>query len=318
MAYSINPNIEKSRGKAIYDLLVNKVPLLIVARKWGVNRVTIWRWLQKWQELNANVSQECINRPKRKTTFCPSYYRWLLKTKSSAPKTHPQRISLELEKQIVQLRKKYGRCSEVILWHLKQDGIVISLSTIKRILERNNLLNKGSKWEKYHRTLPRPKADNPGNLVEVDTVHYVNQLTGKRTYITTVIDLNTRMAYARCASRLLPGMALKAVLEAQDYFGFKINTIQSDNGPEFSSWFSSRLNGQNIIHRHTRIHRPNDNAHIERFNRTLRQECIGEHMKSNLDVAKINKILNDYIDFYNNKRIHLGIQCLTPIEMLQR
>ena len=24
MAYSINPNIEKSRGKAIYDLLVNK------------------------------------------------------------------------------------------------------------------------------------------------------------------------------------------------------------------------------------------------------------------------------------------------------
>ena len=86
MAYSINPNMEKSRGKAIYDLLVNKVPLLVVARKWGVNHVTVWRWLKKWQELNKNVSQNCTNRPNRETTFCPSFYRWLLKTESSAPK----------------------------------------------------------------------------------------------------------------------------------------------------------------------------------------------------------------------------------------
>ena len=31
MTYSINPNIEKSRGKAIYDLFVNKVPLNILS-----------------------------------------------------------------------------------------------------------------------------------------------------------------------------------------------------------------------------------------------------------------------------------------------
>lgn len=70
MACSINPNMEKSRGKAIYDLLVNKVPLLVVVRKWGVKRVTIWSWLKKWQELNKNVSQECINRPKFNKKIC--------------------------------------------------------------------------------------------------------------------------------------------------------------------------------------------------------------------------------------------------------
>jgi transposase InsO family protein len=109
-----------------------------------------------------------------------------------------------------------------------------------------------------------------------------------------------------------------ALLEAEEYFGFKIRTIQTDNGPEFSKWFTSQTGGKGMIHRRTRIHRPNDNAHVERFNRTLREECIGYHMGCNTTTDSINQGLRKYLDYYNDERLHLGIQCRVPREMLQR
>jgi len=32
----------------------------------------------------------------------------------------------------------------------------------------------------------------------------------------------------------------------------------------------------------------------------------------------LQKKLDDYLEFYNYKRVHLGLQCKTPGEMLQR
>ena len=82
-------------------------------------------------------------------------------------------------------------------------GLTISLSSVKRTLDRYKLTNHWSKWKKRRTNTPRPKATAPGELVEVDTVHYVNQLDGKRVYITTVIDLYSRMAYTRPSYKLL-------------------------------------------------------------------------------------------------------------------
>jgi putative transposase len=157
----------------------------------------------------------------------------------------------------------------------------------------------------------------PGDLVEMDTVHYVNKLNGERKYIFTVIDLCSRMAHARCFDRLLPSGAVKTLAEAEQFFGFPIRTVQTDNGPEFGRWFTDRvqvelLDGDRRVHRHTRIHRPNDNAHIERFNRTLREECIGVHMDEGMTAEDISWELLSYLDHYNNVRIHLGVQCRTP------
>ena len=124
----------------------------------------------------------------------------------------------------------------------------------------------------------------------------VNQ---KTRYITTVIDLYSRLSYAECEEKIVPGLAAKAVLNAQRAFGFKFETVQSDNGLEFTSYFSERLKQNNIKHRHTRVRQPNDNAHIERFNRTLRQECIGEHMSYKHTNETINAKLRNYLDYYN-------------------
>ena len=84
--------------------------------------------------------------------------------------------------------------------------------------------------------------------------------------------------------------------------------LQSDHGPEFGSWFVSMIKKK---HRYTRIGKPNDNAYIERFNRTLQEECLD---KTERNVLKLNRALKKYMPYYNTQRMHLGIN-LFPIEM---
>ena len=315
MAYSTNPNLVKARRDALLSVIVEQMPVCTVARRYGVHRSTIWRWVRKWRELNRNVEQ-CSANPSRYSSICIRYYSWQIKTLSSAPKSHPGRIKQWIIDRILAIRATIGRCAVIIREELAKEQVVVSVSTIRRVIAKYNL--QKTKRRTIRRTLPRPDVKSPGDLVQIDTLHYVNKLTGNRRYIFTIIDLYSRMSYAKCFDRLLPGNALTTVLGAERYFGFKIKTIQSDNGPEFSKWFSHQIHGKGIVHRKIRIHRPNDNAHIERFNRTLREECVGQHMSGSLRLPLINQKLKQYIDYYNNKRLHLGIQCMTPKSMLQR
>ena len=66
-------------------------------------------------------------------------------------------------------------------------------------------------------------------------------------------------------------------------------------------------------HRYTRIGKPNDNAHIERFNRTVQEECLD---KISTNVKAINCALKKCLKYYNNERLHFGINFLTPIQMV--
>lgn len=126
------------------------------------------------------------------------------------------------------------------------------------------------------------------------------------------------MTYARASDRIAPGEAAKTILEARKRFGFDLKTVQCDNGSEYSRYFEQQMHLAGIQTRHSRLHRPNDNAHIERFNRTLQDECTGRTITAKDSIQKVQAQLTSYLDYYNNHRVHLGIQLRTPREMLQR
>lgn len=44
MAYTTNPNLPKARAIAMRLLYIDKLPLQVVANRYGVNRSTIYRW----------------------------------------------------------------------------------------------------------------------------------------------------------------------------------------------------------------------------------------------------------------------------------
>ena len=136
-------------------------------------------------------------------------------------------------------------------------------------------------------------------------------------YIYTVIDLYTRMAYAKISPNLSEKGAAETIFEAQEFMKFPFKMVQSDNGAEFQKHFQGRLNSKGIKTRYSRVRHPNDDAHIERFNRTLRKECIGQY-NPNKNINFIDGKLNRFIRYYNYDRIHLGIGLKTPYEVLQR
>ena len=56
MAYSINPNLVKARAIALKMHIVDGLPLAVVARRCGIHRTTLWRWVKKWHKLNQRIS----------------------------------------------------------------------------------------------------------------------------------------------------------------------------------------------------------------------------------------------------------------------
>ena len=315
MAYYRGKDIEKSRGNAIKELIIEKRSVAQVARRFGKNRSTIYRWKKKW-EMQQTVLLENPGRPSRPLgkVFRWRDVKWNIPTRSSAPKTHPNALNGDTVAAIMHIRQQKYECAEIIQYKLKKEGVIVSLSSVKRTIKRNELWRKKRKY-RWNEKRPLPTA--PGELVQTDTVHYVNPLNHSKLYIYTVIDLYTRMAYARISPNLTEKGATETILEAQKFMGFSFKMVQSDNGAEFQTHFQGWLNGKGIKTRHSRVRHPNDDAHIERFNRTLRKECIGQY-NPNKKIEFIERKLSRFINYYNYDRIHLGICLKTPYEMLQR
>ena len=293
MSYSNNPYLPKARMKARNDVVWGRLGVSQAANKYGVHRTTIWRWIKKTKDLKI-------------------YGNSFIWTKSSTPRTHPRRLKPEVTDKIIELRKKLRRCSPIIHAHLKELGIKVSLSSVERTIKRRGLTRKRKQLKDY-KPFPRPKADYPGALVEVDTIHFVRTNYG-RFYIYAVIDVFSRLGYAEYKPHLSGRESLKVVLNAQKYFGFKFETVQTDNGGEFPPALGYALRKLKIKFRHSRIRKPNDNAHVERFIRTIQEESLSGRLEEKCIPNKLQR----YIEYYNHKRFHLGINCQTPAEYVAK
>jgi transposase InsO family protein len=286
MAYTTNHRMPRVRRDAI-RMLRKGYSTREVARHFSFSQGAIVQWSKKANKIGDHP----------------------IPTQSSRPKTSPKRISDTVRDQVADKRKELGRSIEVVHYALKQDSVNISLSSVYRILRDRYLLKRKSPWKKFHRTCLRPEALKPGDLVQLDTMHFM--VNGKeRIYVYALIDVYSRIGYARAYHRISSGRSLKFLREARKFLPFHISCIQTDHGPEFGSHFSQRIG---VVHRHSRIRKPNDNAHVERFNRTLQEECLN---LVPLDVVKMNTALKKYLHHYNNTRHHFSLSFHAPFDTI--
>lgn len=288
MAYTTNPYLPRLRMQAVRLVKYNSWSIRAVSRHISVAPSTVSRWVRR------DIS--CGRRP--------------IPTKSSRPHSHPCALKEKVIEAIIKQRKKHNRCAEVIHKELQLMKIRVSLSSVKRTLKRNYLLRERSPWKRLHISAKRPFALNPGDLVQMDTIHLMKDQK-ERIYVYTLLDVHSRWAWAYATEKMNCGKSLKFIRYVQRKFPFKFSCLQSDHGPEFSQNFSERIK---INHRHSRVRQPNDNGHLERFNRTLHDEFL---KKLPADVDTINKFLPQYLNYYNNERLHLGINLKTPSQVLR-
>ena len=292
MPYTSNPHIAKTRRRAVNDCLVRKFTKAFVARKYGVHRSTIGKWLKRAAK-NRKAHIETI---------------------SSTPHSHPNQIPFELEQAVINIRLETGRCAQILHAMLKNRGVVISLSSVKRILKRNGLLRRKRQLKPSYARIQRPQATKPGDLVEMDTIHFIKS-NGSKFYIYVLIDIYSRCGYASYSRYLSASRSYSVARKALSLFKFPISTIQTDNGSEFGEHLYHMLRKLGIRLRHTRVRKPNDNAHVERFIRTIQEEGF----KSTLPNEKtVQEVLRSYISYYNTKRLHLGINCNTPCSIVAK
>jgi transposase InsO family protein len=285
--YTNNPNMPRVRRDAA-DMVRRGNGVRTTARRYGVSPSTISKWVKKAKKIGYHP----------------------IPTKSSRPHHHPKELNDDVVKRIVEIRLKTKRTSEVVHKHLLNENIKVSLNSVRRTIDRHGLMKKRSPWKRYHPHVDRPHLEKPGSLIQIDTIHL---MTGPKTriYVMTLIDVYSRNTYAKCYEKLNSAIGTEFLKEAEKHSVFDFEMIQTDHGPEFGKWFVERVKRN---HRYSRIGKPNDNAHIERFNRTLQEECL-DGLKR--DVKTINCELKKYLRYYNEDRLHMGIELKTPKELLE-
>lgn len=289
MAYSNNPNLPRVRMGAV-KLVRSGWSTVKVARYTGYSQSAIVKWVKR----------------------APSGRRArIIPPQSSRPRHHPSELTSEVVEAVISYRKKYIRDAFFIHYLLRRDGIEISLSSVKRVLQRNEM-SRFSKWKKWHTYPPRPTPERPGMLVEIDTIH--DGVAGSQLYIYTLLDVYSRWAHAIPTFAINTHQSLRFVDGARDSSPFSFKTLQSDHGSEFSKWFTKRILERGMSHRHSRIRTPNDNAHLERFNRTIQDECISRIPRK---FSLWQKEIPEYLRYYNTERPHMGLNMKTPKDIIK-
>ena len=291
MAYTNNPNLPLVRMKAI-ELIHQGWSVRQAAKHFGFAHNTILNWLKKKPVYGR-------------------YGRLVIATESSRPHSHPKALSQETINRILALRRERNQCSEILTYRLSKEGILVSLSSVKRILKRYHL-TKFSRWKKWHQYPPKPLPLIPGTLVELNSI--LDGQVSNRLSVYALIDTYSRWAFAQPISQPNSRLSAKFVRQAQKAAPFRFLTLQSDHGSEFSKWFTKVIEHQGMRHRHSRIRKPTDNGHVERFNQTLQKEClyrIPRNMKS------WQKEIPDFIRYYNYERPHMSLDFKTPMQVVR-
>ena len=290
MAYTINPKMGKVRRDAVRLVKYRGRSTRAVARYTGYSQSTIVKWCKKdvtggWHEIP---------------------------TQSSRPKTSPNALPPNTISEIITERVGRRRCAEHVYHALKRRGVKVSLSSVKRTLDRCHLTKKRSPWKRPHDNTPRPTALYSGALLQCDTIHIIAP-DGSRIYVYTLIDLYSRWAYAEVVEKIGAQPSVIFVQKAQRNAQFAFKMIQTDNGSEFSTWCTHGWLQLGVTHRHGRVRKSNDQAHVERFNRTIQEECLDRTAHT---VSSFKKALKEYLPYYNNERTHMGINYQTPSQLI--
>ena len=288
--------------------------LLATTEAFGVSRRTLYRWQRELREKQGKL--DALNK------------------KSTAPKERRKRVVEPwITKRIIELRINHPRLGKEKLHALlAQEGYQGSVSTVGRILadlkERGTLPDPvtyslygrtGSLIEKKPRMKRKKKRMPKGyRVLEVDTV--ARFIDGTKRYILTAVDTETRSAFAAGYTNHGSQSAADFLRKCVSALPDPPPAVQTDNGSEFAKYFDQACDQLNLERFHTHVRSPKENAHVERFNRTLSEEFLIYHRALLRDgVSSFNNKLMDYLLWYNTERPHHALGLVSPFRcMMER
>ena len=215
-------------------------------------------------------------------------------------------------KEIAAARVRYGMWRIYIL--LRREGFIDNHKRVHRIYteEGLNLRSKRPRRNKAaaHR-LQRPANDQINQCWSMDFVQD-NLFDGRKFRCLTIVDNCSRYCHAIRVGKAIKGIDVVEVMEALKKARTTMpQRIQVDNGSEFiSKDFDKWAYDNKVTLDYSRPGKPTDNAFIESFNGSFRDECLNMHWFLSLDDA-CEKITS-WVQEYNHYRPHSSLKEMTP------
>jgi len=160
------------------------------------------------------------------------------------------------------------------------------------------------------------RAEYPGHVWAYDFVHDLCE-GGRKLKILTVVDEFTRRCLTVEVERRMPARSVcRVLLRLFAQFGTP-SFVRSDNGPEFIAAALVRaLAEKGVACRHIDPGSPWQNGLNERFNGTLRDECLNLETFAHRDQARA--VCRLFARHYNDDRPHSALGYLTPAHFAAR
>lgn len=225
---------------------------------------------------------------------------------------------------VVRLRKQYPAWSKYKLKvMLARQGIIVSASTVGRILKRRGLIDQRVS-RKRRRAAFHPRArfphgmkiSRPGDLLQMDTKHLI-LVGGRKLYQFTAIDVLTKRRVLRCYPSLASRNGAEFLRRCLENFPFSIRAVQTDNGSEFLKEFVRLCREKGIPHFFIYPRTPKQNTYVEISHGADKKEF---YQQGNLcsDHARMNEKLMAWQEVWNTIRPHTSLNYLTPQEYLEK
>lgn len=306
-----NRNVEVAKKVFLFCLAFKCRNISLACLKLGYRRSYFYFWYNRLKEADFDISS--------------------LEKRSRRPLSHPQKTPQEIVDKIVSLRKQTNYGPERLQFHLQhQYGLHLAKSTIGHILKRENLIPpKRSKLRKKHPR--RYQMPNPGDLIQMDVKYLPYRIKGQQHYQYTALDDCTRWRFAKIYYELSVNNTEAFFKELLKVTPFKIKTVQTDNGVEFTYKFVSdpkcvdKLPKQhaldilcqkhNIRHRLIPAGQCELNGKVERSHRIDEEEFY--RLRSYKSLKEIKVAFKKWISDYNHKRPHGGINKMTPAQKIK-
>lgn len=219
-------------------------------------------------------------------------------------------------REIANTRVRFGYRRIHVL--LCREGWNINHKRVYR-LYREEGLNLHRKKKRQKSASRVPLAEMPGTLNECWAMDFVgDQLyNGRRFRTLSLIDLYSRECLALYAEKSITGEAVAGILEQLKETRGLPARIKVDNGPEFISKALDAWAYFNKVHLdYSRPGTPTDNAYIESFNGSFRDECLNTNWFMSLDDAK--QKIGQWKTDYNELRPHSSLTYLTPADFARK
>jgi putative transposase len=216
----------------------------------------------------------------------------------------------EAIKEVIGVSRK-GRTKVIKLVQKRHPHL--SASKIRRVYEQEGFA--------LSKRLRRRIKDNPSNPIPVcfapneewamdfmsDTLS-----NGRKFRTLNVVDHYNRACLGIKAAHCLPARAVIETLEIMKEKHGCPTRIRTDNGPEFrSKLFQLWLKDNGIYWSRIQKGKPQQNAIIERFNRTFREDVLDANVFYTTDHAQ--EIADNWRYDYNHERPHQSLNYQTPL-----